>query len=65
MSEIDLMLKPNDKLYRADLLSQRPLHNSSSRKGSKSAEGKNRSFIFRKKELPNREYMHHSGEFAL
>ncbi len=58
------MIKPNDRLYRADLLSHRPLNNSSSRKGAKSAEGKNRSFIFRKKELPNRECMYRSGDLA-
>ena len=37
MSESDLMIKPNERLYRGDLLSHRPLTNSSSRKRAQSS----------------------------
>jgi hypothetical protein len=55
MSESDLLIKPNERLSRGDLLSKRPLTNFSSRKGAQSSEGKTRSFIFRRKESPHRD----------
>lgn len=66
-SELDLKFRPNQKIvFKPDLLSQRPTTPSSSRKAVFSSQGKNRSNIFRRRDVSNsRDHGHQDGLLKL